>query len=112
MQFHKLLQDGNLKRQESKSMLQMNDRSVMMPYGLIHIKCELNQAKTKLQFQVVDAKTDHLISTSASLALNLVTQNVNNDQVNDEIHGIKITKRKTNEELLSKKKILQKYGNV
>ena len=38
--------------------------------------------------------------------------NVNNDQVNDEIHDIKITKRKKNGDLLSIKKILEKYGNV
>ena len=56
----------------------------------------MNQAKTNLQFQVVDTKKDSPISASASLALNLVTLNVNNNQVNDEIHDIKITKRKTN----------------
>ena len=42
----------------------------------------MKQPKTKLQFQVVDAKKDPL-----SLALNLVTLNINNDQVNDEIHA-------------------------
>ena len=84
----------------------------MIPYGVIDITCEVNQAKTKLQFQVVDTKKDPLISASASLALNLVTLNVNNDQVNDKIHGIKITKRKTNRDLLSMKKILGEYGDV
>ena len=59
-----------------------------------------------MKFQVVDTKKDPLISASAILKLNLVTLNVNNDQVNDEIHGINITKRKTNWDLLSKKKIL------
>ena len=101
-----LLQDGNTKLQESKSKPQMYDRSVKILYGIIDIKCEMNQAKTKLQFQEVDTKKDPLISASACLALNLVTLNVNNDQeVNDIIHGIKITKRKTNGDLLSKKKI-------
>ena len=108
----KLLQDGNPKLQESKSKLRMYDGSVMIPYGVIDIKCEVNQAKTKLQFQVVDTKKDPLISASASLALNLVTLNVNNDQVNDKIHDIKITKRKTNRDILSMKKILGEYGDV
>ena len=87
----KFLQDGNPKLQENKSKLRMYDGSVMIPYGIIDIKCEVNQVKTKLQFQVVDTKKDPLISASASLAQNLVTPNVNNDQVNDEIHDIKIT---------------------
>ena len=72
----------------------MYDGPVMIPYGVIDIKCEVNQVKTKLEFQVVDTKKDPLISASASLALNVVTLNVNNDQVNDEIHDMKITKRK------------------
>ena len=72
----------------------------------------MNQVKTKLQFQVVDTKNDPLILASASLALNLVTLNVDNDQVSDEIHDIKITKRKTNGDLLFKKKILEEYGDV
>ena len=55
-------------------------------------------------------KKDPLISASASVALNLVTLNVNNDQVNDQIHDIKI-KRKTNWDLLSKKKISEEYGD-
>ena len=59
-----------------------------------------------MKFQVVDTKKDPLISASAIVKLNLVTLNVNNDQVNDEIHGINITKRKKNGDLLSKKKIL------
>ena len=84
----------------------------MIPYGLTDIKREVNQAKTKLQFQVVDTKKDTLISASASLALNLATLNVNDDHVNDEIHGIQITKRKTNSDLLSKKKTLEKYGDI
>ena len=61
---------------------------------------------------MVDTKKDRLISAPASLALNLVTLNLNNDQVNDEINGIKITKRKTNGDLLSKKKKLEEYGDV
>ena len=48
---------------------------------------EVKQPKTKLQFQVVDAKKDPLISASASLALNLVTLNINNEQVNDKLHA-------------------------
>ena len=52
------------------------------------------------------------MSASASLALNLVTLNVNNDQVKEKMYGIKITKRKTNGDLLSKKKIYEEYGNV
>ena len=28
----------------------------MLPYGVIDANCELNQGKTKLQFQVVDTK--------------------------------------------------------
>ena len=107
-----LLQDGNPKLQESKSKLQMYDGSVMIPYGVIDIKCEVNQVKTKLQFQVVDTKNDLLISASASLALNLVTLNEGKYQVNDEMHDIKITIRKTNGDLLSKKKILEEYGDV
>ena len=85
----------------------MYDVSVMIPYGVIDIKREVNQANTKLQFQVVDTKKDPLISASASVALNLVTLNVNNEQVNDEIHGIKITRSKTNEDIVSKKKIFE-----
>ena len=46
---YKLLQDGNPKVQESKLKLQMYDRLVMIPYGIIEIKCEKNEAKTKLQ---------------------------------------------------------------
>ena len=106
----KLLQNDNPKLQESKSKLRMYEGSVMIPYGIIDIKCEVNQAKTKLQFQVVDTKKDPLISASGSLALNLVALNVGNDQVNDEIHDIKITKRNTNEDLLSKRKISEEYG--
>ena len=79
----------------------------MIPYNVIDIKCKMNQAKTTLQFQVVDTKKDPLISVSASLALYLVTLNVNNDQVNDKIHEIKIIKTKTNVDLLSKKKMLE-----
>ena len=90
----------------------MYDGSVMMAHGVIDIKCEVNQAKTKLQFQVVDTKNDPLISALVGLPLNLVTLNVNNDQINDEIPDIKITKRKTNWDLLSKKKILEEYGHV
>ena len=90
----------------------MYGRSVMIPYCVIDTKCEVNQAKPKLQFQVVDTKKDPLISASASLAVNLVTLNVNNDQVNDTIHAIKIAKRKTNGDLLSEKKILEEYGDV
>ena len=38
---------------------------------------------------------------------------MNNDQVNGEIHDkIKIIKIKTNRDLLSKKKILEEYGDV
>ena len=48
----------------------------------------------------------------ASLALRLVTLNVNNDQRYDEIHGINITKRKTNGDLLFKKKILEECADV
>ena len=48
----KLLQDGNPKLQESKSKLQMYDGSFMIPYGVIDIKREVNQARTKSQFQV------------------------------------------------------------
>ena len=109
----KLLQDGNPKLQEWKLKLQMCDGSVIIPYGIIDIKCELNQAKTKLQFhQVVDTKKDPLISASASLPLHLVTLNVKNDQVNDKIHDIKITKRKTNGNILPKMKTLQEYEDV
>ena len=90
----KLLQDVNPKPQGSKWKLRMYDGSVLIPYGVIDIKCEVNEEKTKLQFQVAHTKTDPLISASASLALNLVMLNVSNDQVNDEIHGIKITKTK------------------
>ena len=71
----------------------------------------MNQVKTKLQLQVVDTKKGSLISASASLTLNLVILNVNNDQVNDEMSGISITKRKTIGDLLSKKKILEEYGD-
>ena len=63
----KLLQDGNPKLQESKSKLRVYDGSVMIPYAVIDIKCEVNQAKTKLQFQVVDTKKDPVISASTSL---------------------------------------------
>ena len=73
----------------------MYDGSVMIPYGIVDIKCEVNQAKTRLQFQGVDTKKDLLTSASASLALNLVTLNVSNDQLND----IKIIKRKANRHL-------------
>ena len=86
--------------------------SVVIPYGIINIKCQVNHAKTKIQFQVIDTTKDPLISTSASLALDLVRLNVNNDQENDEIHGVKIAKRKTNRDRLSKKKILEEYGDV
>ena len=91
----------------------MCDGSVIIPYRIIDIKCELNQAKTKLQFhQVVDTKKDPLISASASLPLHLVTLNVKNDQVNDKIHDMKITKRKTNGNILPKMKTLQEYEDV
>ena len=91
----------------------MCDGSVIIPYGIIDIKCELNQAKTKLQFhQVAETKKDPLISASASLPLHLVTLNVKNDQVNDKIHDIKITKRKTNGNILPKMKTLQEYEDV
>ena len=76
------------------------------------IKYDVNQTKTKWQYQRVDTKNDPLKSASASLALNLVTLNVSNEQVNDDIHCIKIPKRKTNGDLLSKKKILEEYGDV
>ena len=109
---YKLLQDENPKLQEGKSKLQMYGGSVMIPYGKTDIKCEVNQAKTKLQFQVVDTKKDLLISASVSLAQNFVTLNGSNDQVNDKIHNIKITNRKTNRDLLSKKKILEEYVEV
>ena len=46
----KQLQDGNPKLQESKSKLQMYDGSVMLPYGINYIKCEVNQASINLQF--------------------------------------------------------------
>ena len=61
-------------------------------------------SKNQITVPSVDTKKDPLISASASVALNLVTLNVNNDQVNDQIHDIKI-KRKTNWDLLSKKNI-------
>ena len=61
---------------------------------------------------MIDTKEDPLILASASVALNLATLNVNNDKVNKNIHRIKITKRKTNGDLLSKKKILEEYGDV
>ena len=102
----------NPKLQESKSKLQMYDESALIPYDVIDIKGEVNQAKTKFLFQAVDKKKDPLILASASLALNLVTLNVNNKQVNDEMHGIKITKSKTTGDLLSKKKILEEYRDV
>lgn len=57
------------KLQESKSELQICDESVIIPYGIIDMKFEVNQAKTTLQFQVVHTKRDPLISASASLAL-------------------------------------------
>ena len=67
-------------------------------------------SKNQITVPSVDTKKDPLISASASVALNLVTLNVNNDQVNDQIHDIKI-KRKTNWDLLSKKKISEEYGD-
>ena len=67
----------------------------------------MNQAKTKLQLQVVDMKIDPVISASACLGLNLVNLKVNNDQENDEIHDIKMTNRKTNGDLFPKKKTLE-----
>ena len=67
-------------------------------------------SKNQITIPSVDTKKDPLISASASVALNLVTLNVNNDQVNDQIHDIKI-KRKTNWDLLSKKKISEEYGD-
>ena len=76
------------------------------------IKYDVNQTKTKWQYQRIDTKKDPLKSASTSLALNLVTLNVSNEQVNDDIHCIKIPKRKTNGDLLSKKKILEEYGDV
>ena len=48
----------------------MYDGSVMIPYGVIDKKCEVSQAKTKLQFKVVDRKKDLLISASTRLELN------------------------------------------
>lgn len=64
----------------------MYDRSVMIAYGAIDIKFEVNRAKTKLQFQVIDSKNGPLLLlVSDSIALNLVMLNVSNDQVNDEI---------------------------
>ena len=63
----------------------MYDRSVMIAYGAIDIKFEVNRAKTKLQFQVIDFKNGPLLLVSDSIALNLVMLNVSNDQVNDEI---------------------------
>ena len=56
---------------------------------------------------MVDTKKGSLISASASLTLNLVILNVNNEKMN----GINITKRKTIGDLLSKKKILEEYGD-
>ena len=67
-------------------------------------------SKNQITVPSVDTNKDPLISASASVALNLVTLNVNNDQVNDQIHDIKI-KRKTNWDLLSKKKISEEYGD-
>ena len=64
-------------------------------------------SKNQITVSSADTKKDPLISASASIALNLVTQNVNNDQIYD----IKITKRKTNGDLLSKKKTLEEYGD-
>ena len=61
---------------------------------------------------MVDIKKEPLISASKSLTLNLITLLVNNDQVNDEMHDIKETKRKTNGDLLSKKKILEVCEDV
>ena len=61
---------------------------------------------------MIDTKEDPPILASASVALNLATLNVNNDKVNKNIHRIKITKRKTNGDLLSKKKIFEEYGDV
>ena len=62
-------------------------------------------SKNQITVPSVDTKKDPLISASASVALNLVTLNVNNDQVNDQIQ------RKTNWDLLSKKKISEEYGD-
>ena len=64
-------------------------------------------SKNQITVSSADTKKDPLILASASIALNLVTQNVNNDQIYD----IKITKRKTNGDLLSKKKTLEEYGD-
>ena len=64
-------------------------------------------SKNQITVSSADTKKDPLISASASIALNLVTQIVNNDQIYD----IKITKRKTNGDLLSKKKTLEEYGD-
>ena len=61
---------------------------------------------------MVDSKKEPLISASESLTLNLITVKVNNDQVNDEMHDIKETERKTNGDLLSKKKKLEVCGDV
>ena len=61
---------------------------------------------------MVDTKKDPPISASAHLALNLVSQNVNNDKVNYKTRGTRLTKRKINGDLLSKKKILEKDGDV
>ena len=67
-------------------------------------------SKNQITVPSVDTKKDPLISASASVALNLVTLNVNNHHVNDQIHDIQI-KRKTNWDLLSKKKISEEYGD-
>ena len=52
------------------------------------------------------------MSASVSLAVNLVTLDVNKGQVNADIQCIKITKSKANGDLLFKKKILEEYGVV
>ena len=75
----------NTKIQESKTKLWMYDRSIMIAYGALDIKFEVNRAKTKLQFQVIDFKNGPLLLVSDSIALNLVMLNVSNGQVNDEI---------------------------
>ena len=74
----KLLQDGNPKVQEIKLKLQMYDGSGMIPFGITDIKCEVNQVKYTLQFQMVDTKKHPLILTSASLTLILATLNLSN----------------------------------
>ena len=56
---------------------------------------------------MVDSKKEPLISASKSLTLNLIIVKVNNDQVNDEMYDIKETERKTNGDLLPKKKNIE-----